>query len=194
MPHDHHFDPEQLSRMEEFRRNIFPPAQALSHFITRPDMVIADIGCGPGFYTIECARMLTEGKVYAIDRQEDMVEWTHKRAMEANLTNVTTIRTSAESIPIPSESLDGVLIANVLHDVPEQENILREVQRLLKPGGTYCLIEWDKIPTDFGPPLEIRFSPQELIEKLMAHQFRPVRQIPASSPWFQVMAIKPTLQ
>ena len=82
----------------------------------------------------------------------------------------------------------------VLHDVPEQVHILREVQRLLKPGGVYFLIEWDKIATDFGPPLEIRFRPSDLRDTLLEHHFNPVRQIPAPQPWFQVLAIKPALQ
>jgi ubiquinone/menaquinone biosynthesis C-methylase UbiE len=194
VPHDHHFDPQQLAQMEEFRRSIFPPEEALQHFIVRSDMVIADIGCGPGFYTVEAARMLPAGTVYAIDKQEDMIDWTQRRAREASLTNVTTILASAESIPLPSESLDAILMANVLHDVPEQVHILREVQRLLKPGGVYFLIEWDKIATDFGPPLEIRFRPSDLRDTLLEHHFNPVRQIPAPQPWFQVLAIKPALQ
>ncbi len=194
MPHDHLFDPEQLSQMEAFRRNIFPPEEALRHFITRPNMVVADIGCGPGFYSIECARMLPEGKVYAIDRQRDMIEWTKKRALKDHLTHITTIVASADSVPLPDRSLDAVLMANVLHDVPEQNDILTEVHRLLKPGGIYFLIEWDKIPTDLGPPIELRLNPQEVVEKLKVSHFHPVKQIPAPAPWYQVLAIKPALQ
>ena len=192
MPHDgHHFDPERLAQMEASRQQVFPPEETLDHFLTRPDLIMADIGCGPGFYAIPAAKRLPQGRVFAIDRQQDMLEWTAKRATEAKLTNLSPIQAMAHDIPIADASVDVVLMANVLHDLPDYPAILNEVLRILKPGGTYFLVEWDKVPTDFGPPLEVRFSPSELITFVERYGFDRVQKIEAPSPWFQVMAHKP---
>ncbi|OLZ08494.1 class I SAM-dependent methyltransferase [Sulfobacillus thermosulfidooxidans] len=193
MPHhSHDFDPVRLVQMETSRRDIFPPHMTLDHFLVRPDMVIADIGCGPGYYAIEAAQRLPEGQVYAIDRQQDMLEWTKKRAQNSGLTNLMGLKASADQIPLEAESLDAVLMANVLHDLPDHARVVTEVYRLLKPGGTYFLVEWDKIPTEFGPPLEIRFTPSELMNLLNHHHFEHIQQIEAPAPWFQIRAKKPT--
>lgn len=192
LPHDgHHFDPERLAQMEASRQQVFPPDETLDHFLTRPDLIMADIGCGPGFYAIPAAKRLPQGRVLAIDRQQDMLEWTAKRATEAKLTNLSPIQAMAHDIPIADASVDVVLMANVLHDLPDYPAILNEVLRILKPGGTYFLVEWDKVDTAFGPPIDIRFAPNELEHLLLSHHFREVQFIPAPSPWYQMSAKKP---
>ncbi len=191
MHHHDHFDPEQLAQREIRRREIFPPDQTLKHFLARPDLIMADVGCGLGYYAIEAAKMLTTGKVFAIDRQEDMLHWTKTRGDQSQLTNLITVEAVAEDIPLDSSTLDVVLMANVLHDLTDPHGAMNEVHRLLKPTGILFLVEWDKVPTDFGPPLEVRFSPSELITFVERYGFDRVQKIEAPSPWFQVMAHKP---
>ncbi len=177
--------------MEASRRAVFPPEESLQQFLVRPDMVIADIGCGPGFYSVPAAQMLPQGRVYAVDRQIDMLEWTKKRAAEASVTNLTTVKSPAEDLPLESKSLDAVFMANVLHDLNDQDKALSEVKRVLKPGGLFFLVEWDKVDIEFGPPIEIRFSPEELEALLRKHNFLDIHFIPAHSPWYQLTAITP---
>lgn len=192
MPHhDHQFDPERLAQMEDSRRKVFPPEETLAHFLTRPDLVIADIGCGPGFYAIPAAKMIPAGHVMAVDRQADMLVWTQQRAREAGIANLTTVQSLADDLPFSDTTFDAVLMANVLHDLPDYGGILKEVLRILKPGGIYFLVEWDKVETAFGPPLDIRFAPEELEALLQSYKFAAVHTIAAPSPWYQMSAKKP---
>jgi ubiquinone/menaquinone biosynthesis C-methylase UbiE len=192
MPHhDQHFDPERLAQMEASRRSVFPPEETLQQFLTRPDMTIADIGCGPGYYAVPAAQMLPQGKVFAVDRQSDMLEWTQRRAADASLDNLITVKASADELPFDTATMDAVLMANVLHDLSDHHTILGEVWRILKPQGQFFLVEWDRVDTEFGPPMNIRFTPDELEQLLKAHHFADIHLIPAHVPWFQMHAIKP---
>ncbi len=159
---NHAFDPKRLLAMEESRTTFMPPEPILARFLTRPSMTVADIGCGAGYFTLPAAKLLTQGKVYAIDRQENMVDFTTQRANEAGLTNILGVVASATDLPLADKSVDAVLMSMVFHDIPEQSAILSEVRRVLVPAGTLYLVEWDKVGTRSGPPMEIRLRPEEL--------------------------------
>ncbi|RIV19652.1 class I SAM-dependent methyltransferase [Alicyclobacillaceae bacterium I2511] len=158
----HAFNPERLLAMEEGRITFMPPEPILAKFLTSSGMTMADIGCGAGYFTLPAAKLLTHGRVYAIDRQENMVDFTTERANEAGLTNVLGVVAPATDLPLADKSVDAVLMSMVFHDIPEQSGILSEARRVLVPGGTLYLVEWDKTGTRSGPPMEIRLRPEEL--------------------------------
>lgn len=175
--HSHHhgeqtFDPNQLLATEEMRRRFMPPERILSEFLVAPNTVLADIGCGVGFFTIPAAKMLPEGKVYAVDLQQNMVDATMQRALEDGIANVHGITASATDLPLDNESVDAVLMSMMFHDVPQQDEMLSEVKRILKPEGSFYMVEWDRVATDLGPPMEIRIRPNEMTEKLERVGFR----------------------
>jgi len=170
---DHHpgFDPERLKAMSERRREHMPPEEALSELITRTDMKIADIGCGVGYFAIPMAQRLDLGTVYAIDLQENMIEATRESARQAGLSNVETLVAPSTALPLDESSIDAVLMAMVFHDLHEQPESLEEARRVLKPGGSLYFVEWDRVESDFGPPMEIRIRPEELSERVEAAGF-----------------------
>ena len=125
--------------------------------------VMADIGCGPGFFTLPAARIVgTDGRVFAADIQGEMLSTVKSRATEEGLANVRVVKTSDTEIPLPAESCDFVLMAFVLHEVPQRARFLHRAARLLKHGGRLAILEWEKKETPYGPPLEDRVMPDEL--------------------------------
>lgn len=125
--------------------------------------VMADIGCGPGFFTLPAARIVgSDGRVFAADIQGEMLSTVRSRALEEELTNVRVVKTSDTEIPLPPESCDFVLMAFVLHEVPQRARFLHRGARLLKHGGRLAILEWEKKETPYGPPLEDRITPDEL--------------------------------
>ena len=174
MDHEHHhhhhghreFDPDHLLAVEERRRTFMPPEEILGHFLTLPDENMVDLGCGAGYFTIAAARMLSSGIVYAIDRQQNMIDITLQRAAEHGLSNVRGLVASATNLPLSDHSADAFLMSMMFHDVLEQSEMLAEAKRVLKPEGTLYLVEWDQVPSDFGPPMEIRLRPDALTKKL----------------------------
>ncbi len=123
-------------------------------------VTLAEVGAGTGFFAIPgAAGVGPSGKVYAIDVSEDLVELLRERKVERNLPNFFPVLSTTEKIPLESAIADVVLMANVLHDVPD--STIAEAVRLLKPEGRFLNLDWKKTETPGGPPLEIRLTPAE---------------------------------
>ncbi len=198
MPHDHHddhgghrhFDPEFFLSMEETRRRIMPPEEVLGDFLKTDDATLADIGAGPGFFALPAARLLQNGKVYAIDRQDDMLALLRRRSESEGLANVVAVHADAHSVPLEDASVDAVLMANVFHDLDDRASMLAEVDRILRPRGAFYLVEWDKVPTEMGPPLELRIAPQDLEAELASGGFTLERRFSGPFPFYRLLAHK----
>ena len=140
-----------------------------------PSMTVADFGSGSGHYVIPAAKRVGKsGKVYAIDILQDMLGFTRSQAQMENLTNIETIWTDLETpdaTRLKENSLDLIIMSNILFQSENKEQVVREAGRILKPGGRVVIIEWDieNQPANFGPPMEARVSPQTtktLFEKM----------------------------
>jgi len=132
-------------------------------------MTIADIGCGPGFFTIPAAQIVGPGGVaLAADIQGEMLSAVRSRAQEHGLTNVRIVKTNDREIPIPPGICDFVLMAFMLHEVEHRASFLHRAARTLKPNGRLIALEWEKVESPVGPPLEDRISPEELLADAQA--------------------------
>jgi ubiquinone/menaquinone biosynthesis C-methylase UbiE len=159
----HRFDPKHLHRLDNpERRKALPPDEVLGLLDVQKNMTVADIGCGPGYFTLPLAQM-TEREVFALDVSEEMLDVLSDRARQAGASNITPILSPAENIKLADDSVDGLICSLVLHEVDDLSQTLSEFKRILKPGGTMLLVEWDKKPMDIGPPLHIRIAPEELL-------------------------------
>jgi ubiquinone/menaquinone biosynthesis C-methylase UbiE len=102
--------------------------------------VVLDYGCGIGSYTIPAAQIVgSDGTVYALDIHPLAIEAVQRRIRKENLTNVRTIHSDRET-GLPDESVDAVLLYDVLHNVPDKGALLRELHRVLKPDGILSVI------------------------------------------------------
>lgn len=147
------------------------PTQIIDSLEIEPGMVAADFGAGAGFYTVELAKKVGEGgKVYAIDIQKHMLDIIRSKARLNRLLNIETIWADLEnvnSVPLKENTVDLVLISNILFQVEDKENLLKEAIRLLKPGGKVVVVEWRKNQLKFGPPPDRRISSQD-VQKLFS--------------------------
>ena len=108
----------------------------------RSGETVLELGPGPGAFTVDAARLVgDEGKLIAIDIQADMIAEVEKRIGEAGVKNVETHVASAYNLPIPDESVDRVFMVTVLPEIPDPVKGLREVFRILKPGGVFSTTE-----------------------------------------------------
>lgn len=115
---------------------------------------VADLGCGAfGYFTFLLAKFVGKsGKVYAVDIIKDNLEAIKKRAKIENLKQVETVWSDLEFVGganIEPNSLDSVLLVNVLHQSEKKVNILKECLRILKPGGKILLVEWNEKDSPF---------------------------------------------
>jgi ubiquinone/menaquinone biosynthesis C-methylase UbiE len=145
---------ERQELLDPFEVMAFLPIEAHHH--------VADIGCGPGYFTIPLAKHLLFGKVYALDVLDRMLEETRKRAKASYLGNVEVLKCQEASFPVPARSLDGALVAFVLHETQKREELLRAAGDLLKPGGWLAVLEWQDKDEEGVPSPDRRVRPQEL--------------------------------
>ena len=101
--------------------------------------VVADLGCGPGFYTLALADCVgNEGKVYAVDSDEKVIQALKKKVEKGGHQNIETYASSASELNfIKDGSVDFVLANGLLCSIaPKQlESAVREIKRILKPEG-----------------------------------------------------------
>jgi ubiquinone/menaquinone biosynthesis C-methylase UbiE len=102
----------------------------------QPGERVLEIGPGTGYYTLDLADWVgAEGRVEILDLQQEMLDHTSRRAAERGLANVGVTQGDAQSLPFEDSSFDAALLVATLGEIPDQEAALREVARVLRPGG-----------------------------------------------------------
>ncbi len=128
----------------------------------RSGMTFMDIGCGYGFFTIPAANLVGEkGQVYAVDIDASYIDRLKREAAERGLQNIRAENGTAEETVFCEACADIVLYSIVLHDFKDPAKVLQNAKRMLKPSGKLVNLDWKKKPTEFGPPLQIRFSEEQ---------------------------------
>jgi ubiquinone/menaquinone biosynthesis C-methylase UbiE len=102
----------------------------------RPGERILEIGPGTGYYTLDLADWVgPEGTIEIFDLQREFLDHTMRRAAEHALSNVAPTQGDATRLPYDDGSVDAVVLTAVLGEIPDQAAAMREIQRVLRPGG-----------------------------------------------------------
>jgi ubiquinone/menaquinone biosynthesis C-methylase UbiE len=102
----------------------------------QPGERVLEIGPGTGYYTLDLAEWTgAEGAVEVLDLQQEMLDHTIRRAREHGLWNVNATRGDAQELGWDDDSFDAAILITVLGEIPDQDAALREVARVLRPGG-----------------------------------------------------------
>jgi len=172
-------------RKEDFRegsvRGICPGrswaawARTLGYLV--PDLIVADLGCGEGYLSMEIARWAR--KVIAVDKSATMLRKSKQLARRHAMKNITWKLARIEKLSLPKESVDVVLLAQVLHCVKDPSAVLCEARRILKPDGTLLLQELrthkeEWVREKLGD-IRLGFEEKELKDLLRANSFVDVR-------------------
>ena len=108
----------------------------------QPGETILELGPGPGAFTVDAARrLLPGGRLIAVDIEPKMIDQVQQRVKQADVTNVETHVASAYDLPLEDESVDRAFMVTVLAEIPDPVQGLREVYRVLKPGGMFSTTE-----------------------------------------------------
>jgi ubiquinone/menaquinone biosynthesis C-methylase UbiE len=128
-----------------------------------PGQTILDAGCGNGYMSKEFSRILNNtGKVYAIDPDSEAIEALRRQTEGTNIEAI--IGDITRTTPLEASSIDLIYLSTVFHGFSKDEiqDFQKEVRRLLKPHARLSVVEIQKQSTPFGPPIGMRFSPEEL--------------------------------
>ncbi len=130
----------------DLRRWVQPPGKLIEHSGIKSGMMVMDLGCGSGAFTPFVARVVGEqGKVYAVDIQPAMLrQLERKLAKDGNqdIKNIEMKRASAYDLPLEDGTVDLVYMVTVLQEIPDRSRALREISRVLKPGGILAVTEF----------------------------------------------------
>ena len=97
---------------------------------------VLEIGPGTGYYTLDLAEWVgPSGELEIFDIQPEMLAHTMGRAAERGLANVTATQGDAQALPYEPGSFDAVVLTTVLGEIPDPDQALREIARVLRPGG-----------------------------------------------------------
>lgn len=134
---------------------------------------VADFGAGSGAYTLAAAAVLKgAGRVYAVDVQKDLLGRLEKICQEKHFGNVSFVWGNIEALggtKLREQSVDVVIVSNVLFQTPDKKTVIEEAKRVLKYGGRLLLIDWSGSFNNMGPTSEQVFSElaaRKLVESL----------------------------
>jgi len=125
----------------KFRLLSHNPQKIMGDYIKK-GYVVADIGCGPGFFSISLAQMVgEEGRVIAVDLQQGMLDQLKALAEQKNLDSRITLHQCKEDRIGINEKVDFVLAFWMVHEVPNIKAFFDEVCTMLKPEGLFLMVE-----------------------------------------------------
>lgn len=136
--------PHERSFILEWRwRNLLlSPPELVERLPLKKDSRVLEVGAGSGFYSVEVARAVAEGKLELLDLQEEMLAKARRKIDSAELKNVGyTVANGNGRIPFDDDSYDIVFMVTVLGEVKEQELLIREINRLLRRSGVLSVSE-----------------------------------------------------
>lgn len=159
------------------------PELILSQCEISPGSWAADFGCGSGYFSLPLAGVIgKEGRLFSFDVIPQALEAVSGKAKSLGLDNVVTSRVNLEKIEgskLQAESLDFVVLKDVLFQNKQKELLVAEAYRVLKKGGKALVVEWNQHFAGIGPEKELRIPEAELKELAQRQQFELGKEIEA---------------
>jgi len=149
--------------------------------------VLVDAGCGDGHVSIAASPVVgPAGTIWALDNEAPSLDKLARESYVKGINNIKILNADiSEKLPLQDGAADMAMMVNVLHGLASEskaEPALRELRRVLKPGGRLVIVDFEKKFGLFGPPKDVRLSPDETEALASRAGFRKARQFePASS-------------
>ena len=119
------------------------PERVLDAMGLRPGDVVADVGCGSGYYARRIARRVQPGgTVYCEDIQPEMLDIMRERAAAEGVAGIEAVLGAPDDPRLPAGAVDWIIITDVYHEMSEPEAMLAGIRRALAPGGRVALLEY----------------------------------------------------
>ena len=121
------------------------PAELLAGLGLGEGHTVVDVGCGPGFLTFPAAEIVgSGGRVYAVDIEPKMVDLVRTEAASRGLANITAQRTDSDGVSLPDGVADFAICSLILHYSPDfarRAALVRDIARVLRPGGRLLIVD-----------------------------------------------------
>lgn len=162
------FNPSKIPLLEDPGRDVWQkPDEILKALDIKRGQVVADIGAGPGYLTAKLSECVGEsGIVYAVDIQQEMIDYARKNLLDRGLKNVVLVLGDMDDPKLPHEKMDVIILLSTYHEIAKTVEYVKKLRAALKPHGKLAILEFaDESP--IGPPLKFR-----LPEDIVIHEVR----------------------
>jgi SAM-dependent methyltransferase len=161
-------------------------SQLIKNMNIQPTDKIADIGAGSGYHVFRMAPLANRGLIYAVDIQKEMLMAIETFKESDGVNNVTTILGGENTVNLPENSVDKVLMVDVYHEFNFPMEMMASIKKALKPNGKIFLIEYrgedPKVPIK---PLH-KMTEAQAVKEMDAAGFRLEKNID-NLPWQHCM-------
>lgn len=152
-----------------------------------PGMSVCDMGSGNGYHTLPIAEAVgTEGKVYAVEVQTEMIEMLHQRAEGKGITNIVSIIGEMDDPKLPPASCDMILLVDVYHEFSYPEPMLAGMKKALKPEGVIVMVEFRAEDDSVPIKPEHKMTKAQINKEYLSNGFKLVREFDGL-PWQHMM-------
>lgn len=188
----HKFDPINKKKLDSpERRKMLPPDAVLQKLGLKKDDDMADIGCGIGYFTFPATEIIdSKNNIYAIDISEEMLKEIEKASKEKDIKNISFIKSTEYDLKLEDEKVSFALMVNVLHETGDKVRMLKEINRILRPGGRIAIVDFEKKQTESGPPIDHRISKDEALEMLKEAGFEFEKEESFADVFYGVVGVK----
>jgi len=119
------------------------PDAVLDVMALEPGDVVADMGCGSGYYARRMARRVAPGgRVYCVDIQQEMLDIMQQLADGEGVTGIVPVLGDVDDPKLPAGEVDWIILADVYHEMSDYEAMLAGMRASLAPGGRVALLEY----------------------------------------------------
>jgi len=155
------------------------PDRVIETLALAPGSAVADIGAGTGYFSVRLAKAAAGPTVYAVDIEPSMVEYLKARASREHVPNLVAVLAGPESPNLP-KAVDLVLVVDTYHHIADRVAYFRRLRASMTPNARLAIIDFRKDSPE-GPPVEFRFTPDQITGELRQagfaleaqHQFLP---------------------
>ena len=128
---------ERAEREEEER-----PQKLVELMALRPTDVVADIGAGTGYFSFRIAPKVPQGRVLAVDIQQEMLDLLRDAAAKRGVKNVEPVLGKVDDPNLPAGQVDVALMVDAYHEFDHPREMMEGIVKGLKPGGRVVLVEY----------------------------------------------------
>lgn len=147
-------------------------ALAIAHLPVEENSVVADIGAGSGYYTFRIAERVPKGKVYAVEIQDDAVQYLKARSKTLKADHVEVVKGAEQTPNLPENALDLVIMVDVYHELLYPQEMLQAIKASLKSDGKLLLIEYRGEDLELGIKKLHKMTVKQIEKELTANGFR----------------------
>lgn len=173
---------------------ISDPKKIIRDFMVREGSAVADFGVGFGHYAYALSEVVGEqGKVFAIDIQKNLLERLKKESEDKGIKNIEIIWGDVEVVggtKLRANSVDAVLVVNVLFQVESKAGLVNEAGRILKNGGKLLVVDWTESFGSMGPQPNMVVDAQTARRIFETGQFEFQKEIDAGEHHYGIVFIK----